>query len=222
MSWAVGAVTGVTRVVFVLRSGAGGLCTTYDARKAVLSRASGRPQPVGDAVAEVGAEVVGADDVGAALLEVGVRVGAAEAGPPGVAEVAVLAGAEVVGVADSVAVGLGVGLGDFEAVTEDPNPSDVRDPFPSVPPVRFEIDSPVSSSKLRMTIMAITKIAPETIAIHFQGSRASASRHGGRPWSSGLSSSSTERVCTPVRARDIRATAAACAAWTRSRLIRSE
>jgi len=198
VSWAVGAVTGVTRVV---------------------------GQPVGDAVADVvGAEEVGAEEVGA-LLVVGVfRVGAAEAGPPGVAEVAVawLVGAVVVGLADPLAVGLGVGVGDFDVDDEEPNPSDVRDPVPSVPPVRFEIDSPVSSSKLRMTIMAITKIAPETIAIHFHGSRARASRHGGRPWSSGLSSSSTERVCTPVRARDIRATAAACAAWTRSRLIRSE
>ena len=196
VSWAVGAVTGVTRVV---------------------------GQPVGDAVADVvGAEEVGAEEVGA-LLVVGVfLVGAAEAGPPGVADAAVLVGAEVVGVADPVAVGLGVGVGDLDVDEEDPNPSDVRDPFPSVPPVRFEIDSPVSSSKLRMTIMAITKIAPETIAIHFQGSRASASRHGARPSSWGSSSSSIDRVETPVRTRLIRATAAACAACTRSRLIRSE
>ncbi len=132
-----------------------------------------------------------------ALLVVGVfRVGAAEAGPPGVAEDAVpwLLGALVVGLADPVAVGLGVGVGDFDVDDEDPNPSDVREPVPSVPPVRFEIDSPVSSSKLRMTIMAITKIAPETVAIHFQGSRARASRHGARPSSWGSSSSSMERV----------------------------
>ena len=152
------------------------------------------------------------------------RVGAAEAGPPGVAEDAVpwLLGALVVGLAEPLADGLGVGVGDFDVDDEDPNPSDVREPVPSVPPVRFEIDSPVSSSKLRMTIMAITKIAPETVAIHFQGSRARASRHGARPSSWGSSSSSMDRVETPVRTRDIRATAAACAACTRSRLIRSE
>ena len=98
----------------------------------------------------------------------------------------------------------------------------VRWPPPSVPPVTVDTERPVISSKEMITIIAITNTAPAMIAIHFHGSRASASRHSALPWSPCFSSTSIWRVEAPVRLRFTLAIAAAWTAATRSRLMRIE